>query len=91
MDGVLPMMYHKYYNEGVDWIGKVTQEGKKELPAHIPLYSGLHIHQLEPEEIPLAVNSAMQGGADGIVLFTGWAMSDEHWKKLQEVLPYQKG
>lgn len=86
LDGVLPMMYHKYYNEGVDWIKKVTAEGKKELPAKIPLYSGLHIAMLKPAELPIAVNNAFKGGADGIVLFTGWAMTDEHWKRLAEVL-----
>lgn len=86
MDAVLPMMYHKYYNEKVDWIKKVTEEGKKDLPAHIPLFSGLHIAMLEPDEIQAAINNALQGGADGIVLFTGWAMTDDHWENLKEVL-----
>lgn len=86
LDGVLPMMYHKYYNEGVDWIKKVTAEGKKELPANIPLYSGLHIAMLKPAELPFAVTNALKGGADGIVLFTGWAMTDEHWKQLIKVI-----
>ena len=88
VDGVLPMMYHKYYNENVEWIKKVTKEGKKELPASIPLYSGLHISMLEPEELPLAVKNALDGGADGIVLFTAWSMTDKHWEKFKEISNY---
>jgi uncharacterized lipoprotein YddW (UPF0748 family) len=85
MDAILPMMYHEYYNEGIDWIKKVTEEGKRELPAHITLHSGLFVGWLDPEKLPLAVEGALQGGADGIVLFTGGAMSDEHWRALKKV------
>ena len=86
LDAVLPMMYHQYYNEDVEWIGKVTREGVESLSTNIRLYSGFHISMLSPEELVRATNYATEGGANGIVLFTAEAMTDEHWKRLGSIL-----
>ncbi len=82
LDAVLPMMYHKYYNENVHWIKKITLEGTQSLSPKTPLYSGLHIAMLTPDELVQAREFALEGGAKGIVLFTAEAMTDAHWNKL---------
>lgn len=86
VDAVLPMMYHKYYNENVEWIEKVTREGVESLSSNTKLYSGLHISMLTPGELAKATEFAFEGGANGIVLFTATAMTDEHWESLDRVL-----
>ena len=79
------MMYHKYYNENVQWIKKITLEGTQSLSPKTPLYSGLHIAMLTPDELVQAREFALEGGAKGIVLFTAEAMTDEHWRSLKMI------
>ena len=80
------MMYHKYYNEDVEWIKRVTREGVEALGSKAPLYSGLHISMLTPEELARATRLAYEGGASGVCLFTATAMSNEHWTTLRSTL-----
>ena len=86
IDAVMPMMYHKYYNAGIDWIEKVTREGVQELSPETKLYSGLFISWISPDEIENAVNYARAGGAKGIVIFIAYRVTDEQWDALRKVL-----
>mgnify|MGYP000141373490 CR=1 FL=1 len=86
LDSVMPMIYHKFYNKGVKWIKKATQEGVKALSPTTKLYSGLFVPALSPSDLVRAVSFASEGGAKGIVLFNAEAMTDAHWKSLGRVL-----
>ncbi len=86
LDAFHPMMYHKYYNADVAWIGKVTHEGVQALKGKAPLYSGVLIKMLTPAELREATKVAVQNGAAGICLFTATYMTDEHWKSLRQTL-----
>ncbi|KPK96408.1 hypothetical protein AMJ80_00010 [bacterium SM23_31] len=80
LDAVMPMLYHSFYNEDMEWIKKQTEKGVMSLPKNIPLYSGLYVPQLRPDELTEAVEASFDGGAKGIVLFSANAMTDAHWK-----------
>jgi len=86
LDAFHPMMYHKYYNQGIDWIGRVTEEGRAALSDRVPLYSGLAVYMLEPEELARATQIALDAGASGITLFHAGHMSDRYWKQLNRAL-----
>ncbi|MFQ5571474.1 MAG: putative glycoside hydrolase [Rhodothermales bacterium] len=86
LDAVLPMMYHSFYNEDVAWVGKATREGVEALAGAFPLYSGLYIPALTPDELAQAAELALENGAGGVVLFEGWAPTEEHWTRLAAVL-----
>lgn len=85
LDAYLPMIYHHYYNRSLDWVKEATAEGVKALPSKIPLYSGLFIPQIEPENMGKAVDLSLSGGARGISLFPIGAMKDEHWQNLARI------
>jgi uncharacterized lipoprotein YddW (UPF0748 family) len=80
LDYVMPMIYHKYEMKPVEWIEMATREGVKALSGKIPLYSGLHLYQLTPEELGLAAALSVKAGASGLALFTGNKMSEAYWK-----------
>ncbi len=80
LDYVMPMIYHQYENKPVEWIETATSEGVKALARKFPLFSGLHLYQLTPEEFGLAARLSTKAGASGIVLFTGNKMSASYWK-----------
>ena len=80
---VFPMVYHSFYNEGLEWIGETTREGVFALNHKTKLYTGLYIPALSPEELNLAIKIALDAGASGISLFDYNAMTDEHWDVLK--------
>jgi uncharacterized lipoprotein YddW (UPF0748 family) len=82
LDYVMPMIYHQYESKPVEWIETATSEGVKALAGKFPLYSGLHLYQLTPEEFGLAINLSVKAGASGIALFTGNKMSESYWKNM---------
>jgi uncharacterized lipoprotein YddW (UPF0748 family) len=86
IDAVMPMLYHGFYNKGIDWIREQTEVGVRSLRGRMPLYSGLFVPQLTPEALAEAVDASFSGGADGIVLFSAQAMSSNHWRSLQKAL-----
>jgi uncharacterized lipoprotein YddW (UPF0748 family) len=72
LDAVLPMTYHGFYNEKVDWIERAVKEGVTALPTNRPLYAGLYLPDLKTEEdFDQAVRCALAGGAKGVSLFGG--------------------
>jgi len=86
LDTVHPMIYHYYYNRKLEWLEPATREGVLALPADVPLYSGLFISQIKPEELPNAVRWSLKGGAKGITLFAMSTMTDDHWTALRQAL-----
>ena len=86
LDAVLPMIYHSFYNEPVAWVGEATREGVEALAGRCPLYSGLFVPELTPDELAQAAELSLANGAEGIVLFQGRTPTDAHWQKLAPVL-----
>ena len=86
LDAALPMIYHSFYNEDVAWIGEATRAGVEALDGKFPLYSGLFVPELTPDELAQAADLSMANGAEGIVLFQGRTLTESHWQKLAEVI-----
>ncbi len=86
IDAVLPMLYHTFYEQPVAWIESSTRQGARALAGRIPLYAGLYVPELDPEELAAAARGALAGGASGVALFESQAPTDEHWAALAAVL-----
>ena len=80
LDGVLPMLYHHFYNEGTGWIKEKCRQGIGALEKDIPLYSGLMVDTDQPEQLDETIAASRAGGAAGISLFSAAGMSAAHWK-----------
>lgn len=78
LDAVFPMTYNGFYNEPVGWIGNAVREGRAALPEGRPLYAGLFLPDLAPEQLREAMGAAMEAGAAGASLFEADGLSDEH-------------
>lgn len=86
LDGVLPMLYHSFYEEEIDWVGKQVEAGVRSLPSGTPLYSGLFIPSLSPEELRQAMAISFERGAGGVSLFSAGAMTDDHWRSFSKAV-----
>jgi uncharacterized lipoprotein YddW (UPF0748 family) len=70
VDAVFPMLYHHFYLEDVEWIGRAAREGVAALPRTVPLYAGLFLPRLEPAQLSRAIDLARDAGARGVALFS---------------------
>ena len=85
LDRVFPMLYHRFYLEGIDWIGAGVREGVAALEG-TPLNAGLYLPDLTPKDLALAVAVARDAGAAGVSLFEMNGLTDEHLTALRGVL-----
>ncbi|MBL7472390.1 putative glycoside hydrolase [Robertkochia sediminum] len=86
IDAVLPMVYHNFYNEEIDWIGYATGQGVKDLETkNTQLHTGLFIPSLSPEELRMAVLEAKDHGAKGVALFDAGALKPAHLEVISEL------
>ncbi len=86
LDGMLPMLYHNFYNGDMGWIRAQTEKGVRLLEDRVPLYSGLFVPQLTPALLIEAVEASRKGGASGTSLFHAQAMTEEHWRSFEKVV-----
>jgi len=86
LDAYLPMLYHTFYNEDIAWIGEQTRAALGRLETSAPIYPGLFVHSLKPEQLAEAIQSGREGGGSGVALFDQGALREEHWKVLAEAL-----
>ena len=70
LDAVFPMLYHNFYLEDVEWIGRAAREGVQALQGRVPLYAGLFVPRLSPAELRNAISLTRVAGASGVALFS---------------------
>lgn len=81
VDAVLPMIYHGFYNEDIDWVGYATRQGVADLEGRdTELHTGLFVPDMTADELRSAIAVAMRNGAKGVSFFDGPAISDAQWK-----------
>ena len=80
LDAVFPMMYHNFYEKKIAWLEEAVREGEEALRGRFPLYAGLFVPAILPQEMPDAVRYVAKGEAQGLCLFRYGSMNDKHWK-----------
>ena len=86
IDALMPMIYHKYYYEPLQWIKTASKEGVDALGGKTDLYSGVFTAWIGPDEMDDLVELSDEAGAKGICLFTANGMSKKQWKALRKAL-----
>nr|MBX2843129.1 family 10 glycosylhydrolase [Flammeovirgaceae bacterium] len=86
LDAFLPMLYHNFYNENLNWIGEKTKEEVNFVNNNQPVYSGLFVPSLTPKELKKAYQISIKSGGSGMALFDLNSLKDEHWEVLTKLL-----
>ncbi len=72
-----PMVYHNFYNEDIDWIGKVMIEDKNTVGNGSKVFCGLYLPGLQNDnDVTKAINAAIEGGADGVSFFSYGSLNE---------------
>ncbi|UJH90726.1 hypothetical protein LZ575_18475 [Antarcticibacterium sp. 1MA-6-2] len=78
IDAVLPMIYHGFYNEEIDWIGFATKQGVEDLESkNVELHTGVYLPDMDGAKLSKAIQLAKDNGAKGISFFDGQAFTPE--------------
>ncbi|WP_417363587.1 family 10 glycosylhydrolase [Galbibacter sp.] len=78
IDMVLPMIYHNFYNEEVDWIGFATKQGVEDLKgSSTSLHTGIFVPPMTADQVVQAIVLAKENGAKGISFFDGNSLTTE--------------
>lgn len=83
LDVALPMLYHNFYRQNLNWIQFSAEQGVREAHGRFDIMAGLYIPSLTPTELEEAIEKSVNGGSVGISVFDIGAMSDEHWEALK--------
>ncbi|WP_321471767.1 family 10 glycosylhydrolase [uncultured Paludibaculum sp.] len=81
LDAFLPMLYHSFYQETPQWVGKMTAEGVH--AARKPLYSGLFLGGMKDTEFAETITQALRAGAGGVSIFAENGLTDERLQVLK--------
>ena len=81
IDEVLPMIYHNFYVEDLDWVKFATEQGINDLEGrNTKLNTGLYIPDMSAEEVAKAITMVKQTNAAGVAFF---GMKDIHFKAIR--------
>ncbi|MGY5849853.1 hypothetical protein [Salegentibacter sp. F14] len=84
IDAVLPMIYHNFYNEEVDWIGYATKQGVEDLKGrNTDLHTGIFLPPMSAQEVTQAIRLAKENGAKGVSFFDGNALTEAQLKAIK--------
>ena len=84
VDKVLPMIYHNFYNEEVDWLGYATKQGVSDLKGKsTELHTGIYVPEMTAEELSQGISYALENGAKGVSFFDGPALTDAQLKAIK--------
>ena len=84
LDAVFPMLYHRFYDEDIQWIGQQAKKGINSLFSEASLYSGVYVSSLTPDQMSQILQISLNNGAKGIALFNAFNMKDAHWEALKK-------
>lgn len=85
LDIALPMLYHNFYRQNLEWIKFSTEQGVREIDGRFDLVAGLYIPSLTPSELKIAIEKAKEGGAVGISVFDIGSMTEDHWEVIKDM------
>ena len=86
LDAFLPMLYHGFYYKEIPWIGEQLAKNKALLKNDSPIYGGLFLDHLKPEEIETAYRTVIEKGGKGISLFDFGGLNEEFQQSIKKVL-----
>lgn len=84
LDIALPMLYHNFYRQNLEWIKFSAEQGVREIDGRFDLIAGLYVPSLTPDELNTAIQKSKDGGAVGISVFDIGSMTNEHWDIIKQ-------
>ena len=86
LDGAMPMLYARFYNQGLNWIGEKTKEEVRMQQFGVPVYSGLAVDQLSADDLVKAIDIAYSAGAKGASFFAAQSLTPEKLQRIKIAL-----
>ncbi len=75
LDIALPMLYHNFYRQNLEWIKFSAEQGVRESHGRFDIIAGLFIPSLKPRGARNCGSKSQSGGAKGVSVFDIGAMT----------------
>ena len=75
LDAFYPMMYHEFYDQGIDWLAQAVIECRKETDR--PVHVGIYLFALASEQLQQAIKLLISINVDGISFFDFHTATDD--------------
>lgn len=86
LDAYLPMLYHNFYNADIDFVRHHVEAALGRMEEKKPVYAGVFVPSLSPEELAQTYELSIQSGGKGISSFALGSMTDAHFDALKKVV-----
>jgi uncharacterized lipoprotein YddW (UPF0748 family) len=86
LDAALPMLYHNFYNEPVEWIGKITKVAIAETNPKIPIHAGIFLPDCKAGDIKKIIHDIKNAGGKGVAFFSANSITKEKGRAIKKVL-----
>jgi len=84
LDAYFPMLYHSFYQEGPEWVGRYTAEAVRTVKS--PVHSGMFVSPMTDAEFMRTIEQALSNGAAGVSIFDFGAMNPARWALLGKTI-----
>ncbi|HKI78330.1 MAG TPA: family 10 glycosylhydrolase [Ignavibacteriaceae bacterium] len=85
LDIAIPMVYQNFYQQDLNWAGFSIEQGVREVQNKFPIYAGLFIPSLTPQELKKAILISKNSGAKGVSFFNLSSLTNEHLKIIWKI------
>ncbi len=85
LDAFFPMLYHGFYNRGLDFVSEHTKKGIERLDGKKPIYSGIFMPDILPDDMSRAFEEARSAGASGISIFDLGGTTPAQWERMKKL------
>jgi len=88
LDIAFPMLYNGFYNENIDWIGKMVYEDVQTSFPTTKIISGIFAPDLKnPGDISKAIQISLKNGAAGVSIFgLNPFVNDKRWDEVKKII-----
>ena len=84
IDFILPMLYHDFYDEDIDWITSCTKQSLLDIKNKgQELHPGIFVGKLSSNELSQILDNLGKTGAEGLSIFSGKGIKEEHFDILR--------
>jgi len=84
LDAYMPMLYHQFYHEPVEWIPQCIQDIREEMGDTSSVYAGImnNPEVFTPEVLARTYDQVISAGGQGLSFFTAGGITEEQLKVL---------
>ena len=85
LDAYFPMLYHNFYGENIDWIGKQVDKCRDMVDQDAYIVAGVFMESVESQELKSIAEKVLENNGKGLCFFDAESIKDSQWQAIKEM------